>query len=63
MICALGAKIEGPQNNSKIERGYTVYLGGLVIITHTAGHAALLLPLVGTASPVVFEEVVSPSDA
>ena len=42
VIRDLGANIEGPESKSKIERGCTVCLGGLVIITCTAGDAALV---------------------
>ena len=63
MIRELGANIDGPENISKIERGCSVYLGGLVKITRTAGDAALVMALARTGSLVVFEEVVSPSDA
>lgn len=62
MICELGANIEGPEANSRIERGCTVYLGGLVLIAHTASDAALVLPLVRIGSHV-FEELARPSDA
>ena len=55
--------MKGPESDSQKERGRTVYLGGLVIRTRTAGDAALLLPLARSGSPVVFEEVVNPSDA
>ena len=63
VIRRLGANIEGPENISKIERGCTVYLDSLVIILRTAGDVALVLPLARTGSLVIFEEVVSPSDA
>ena len=53
--CELGANIEAPESNFKTERDRIVYLGGLVIITRTAGDAALLLPLARIGSPVVFE--------
>ena len=61
--CELGANIKGPENNSKIERGCTVYLGGLVIRTRTAGDAALVMVLARTGSLGVFDKVVSLSDA
>ena len=62
LICELGGNIEGPENNSKVERGCTVYLGGLVIIKRTADDAALVMAL-ARIGIYVFEEVVNPRDA
>ena len=63
VIRELGAIIEGPECNLKIERGSTFCVGGLVFISRTEGDAAVVVALARFGSSVVFHEVKTHYDA